>query len=607
MVDQATAKYLNDNIGAVLSKALSEMSVQQPNDGVDFLSQWLKNYAEQEDINVIRIQEENQMQQDRAVIQKKEAEKSARVAVKVSQKQSIEDSFKTLLEKFNDPAQQFQESYWDELVGVSKQYMGAQSVYLGILDEEGLQDVEPPLIRYTTENIFAGSPTLLDKVLPKMKDAETSTLTYNALAEAVPEEEQAAKFLWKPPLPPQDPVPEGEEAPPPPEGPKYLSVAIPCVTDTPITHYFEMPRLGAYLATPLVYPSYYTQEAFAEALKFEEEKAELLRIKTEKLAEREAQVREAEEKGLEAPVFDEEEEVPEPVMALPGVDAKMVLCMDTLGTNTLFDEAKYKDIMDLCDACAACKARTEIKEVDEQALFAIGVERRAAADEPETGLPNLRADAEVALQQPKDDAMADIAGMGLEAEAKAAAEEVCAKKFLHLQAKMLVDYYKEPIKTFLNQSFTTTPEMLNVIAGIAFIVGHSRAEVYPDRKAMLKWASIKKLFADGKDDFFVRIDAANLDVGRKNLTEEQKLAFIKTLMPADVPAFVEGETAKKIDPAFDVLFNFLNTAIEYRSAALKQMRADYNNRKKNAEEADPPEPFEEPELSTIDDDFEGLE
>merc|ERR1719157_95930 len=167
----------------------------------------------------------------------------------------------------------FEETYWADLVNVTKQYMGAQSVYLGLLDEEGLEDVEAPLIRYLNENVFSGSPSLLDKVLPKMKDAETTNLTYNALVESIPEEEHAAKYLWKPPPPPQDPVPEGEEPPPPPEGPKYLSVAVPCVTDAPIMHYFEMPRLGAYLATPLVYPTYYTQDAFAEAKKFEEEKA----------------------------------------------------------------------------------------------------------------------------------------------------------------------------------------------------------------------------------------------------------------------------------------------------------------------------------------------
>ena len=40
-------------------------------------------------------------------------------------------------------------------------------------------------------------------------------------------------------------------------------------------HYFEMPRLGAYAAFPLVYPTYYTQEAHAEEDEFELDASEV--------------------------------------------------------------------------------------------------------------------------------------------------------------------------------------------------------------------------------------------------------------------------------------------------------------------------------------------
>jgi len=138
------------------------------------------------------------MTQDRATTQKNEALKAAGREEKGKALQSVEDGYKALLAKFNDTETRFDESFWTELVAVSKQYMGGQSAYLGMLDEEGLEDVEAPLIRYLFENVFAGSPTLLDKILPKMKDAETSNLTYNALVESVPEEERGAKMLWCP-------------------------------------------------------------------------------------------------------------------------------------------------------------------------------------------------------------------------------------------------------------------------------------------------------------------------------------------------------------------------------------------------------------------------
>lgn len=608
MVDQSTAKYLNDNIGAVLSKALSEMAVQQPNDGVEFLAQWLNTYADNEEAKLVREQDEKQMEQDRAMTQKREGEKAARREKLAADKTAITDAYKGLLDKFNDQGQMFQDAYWSELVDVAKQHMGAQSVYLGVLDEEGLEDMEPPLIRYSHESIFTGSPTLLDKVLPKVnvRDAEVATLTYGSLAESIPEEEHAAKCLWKPAPPPQPPVPEGEEPPPPPEGPKYLPVTVPCVTDQPALHYFEMPRLGAYFASPLVYSTYYTQQAFGEAKQFEEEKAAGLRVKAEKEAEKQAQIEEAREKGVEEPEFPPEEEEPEKEMVLTGTTSKFVLCMDTLGTNTLFDESKFADIMALCDACAACKSRSEIKEIDDQAIFAIGTDRRAAAEDIESGIPSLKEDAKSALQGQQDEAMKEIADRGLEADPKKAVEEICFKKFTHLQAKQVVDYYKEHIKVWANTCFTVQPEVLNILAALSFLAGYTKVDVYPPRKQkieMIKWWKVKGLIVDDKlepDAFFNKLEASNVDIGRKGLEAEQKLAFIKGLLPADY----SEEKAREVDPAFEVLWTFVSTAVDYRESALKQAQVEYDERKKKAEEEETA--FEEPELVTVDDDFEGL-
>jgi len=92
----------------------------------------------------------------------------------------------------------------------------------------------------------------------------------------------------------------------------------------------------------------------------------------------------------------------------------------------------------------------------------------------------------------------------------------------------------------------------------------------------------------------------SIDVGRKNLAAEQKLSFIRSMVPAD---FSE-EKAREIDPSFEVLWTFLVSAIDYRTAALRQAKVEYEERKRVAESQDPPLPFEEPELTTIDDDFD---
>merc|ERR1712216_763376 len=103
------------------------------------------------------------------------------------------------------------------------------------------------------------------------------------------------------------------------------------------------------------------------------------------------------------------------------------------------------------------------------------------------------------------------------------------------------------------------------------------------------------------DSFFDKLSKVLLEVGsRKGLTNEQKLSFVQTLLPAD---FSE-EKAKEVDPAFEVLWSSLSAAVDFRSSALKQAQTEYNDRKKAAEEAE--QAFEEPELTTVDDDFEAL-
>jgi hypothetical protein len=607
MVDQATATYLNDNIGAVLAKALSEMAVQQPNDGVDFIAQWLKTYAEQEEMKTIRQKEEVQLKEDRVITQKKEEEKAKRSEVKLAEKTAIQDAYDKLLGLFNDPETMFTDSYWQVLVDVAKQQMGAQSVYLGLLDEEGLQGEEGPLVRYSHENIVQGSPTLLDKVLPKM-NGDVENLTFGALKEVktIPEEEHEKLCLWKPPMEPLPPPgPDGAEPEAPP-GPDYCPISVPCATDVPTMHYFEMPRLGAYLAVPLVYNTYYTQGAFASAKAFEEEKAEDLRKKEAAAKEKEEQIQAALDKGEPAPEFPEEEEVPEKVMELPGEKVQMVLCMDTLGANHLFQETRFVDMMALCDACAACKARTETKQVDEQALYAIAQLAQVPDDTGETELSRLRADVEKETSEATDLEMKAIAEKQppYEPEMRKALEECVQKKSIFTKAKTVVCMYRENVNTFVGKSYTVQDEVLKIFAAIAFLIGYAKEDVFPPRKLetkWLKWWKVKMLFEGGAaDTFFSKLEACDLEVGKKNLTAEQKLNFIQGLVPAEF----NEEKAREVGPAFEVLWTFLSTALDYRTGELKQKQAEFEQRKKDAEAAETP--FEEPDLTTVDDDFEAM-
>ena len=48
-------------------------------------------------------------------------------------------------------------------------------------------------------------------------------------------------------------------------------------------------------------------------------------------------------------------------MTLTGKTVKLVLCVDTLGTNVAIDQAKIVPVLELCNAAGKCKEASETK------------------------------------------------------------------------------------------------------------------------------------------------------------------------------------------------------------------------------------------------------
>merc|ERR1719262_1867614 len=157
---------------------------------------------------------------------------------------------------------------------------------------------------------------------------------------------------------PPDPLPEVTRL-------TQYPVCVDCVTDNTSVHYFNMTRLGAYLAVPLVYKSYYTEKALSEAKEFlkarKEEDKETLAKFEELKKEKEA----AGEPIPDAMPVDPDKE--EKLMELTPELKKRVLCLDTLGTNRKIDSCQIPKLIDLCKACAECKGRTEMDLLKQQA------------------------------------------------------------------------------------------------------------------------------------------------------------------------------------------------------------------------------------------------
>lgn len=593
MVDDATAKYLRENIMTlggqpVLSRALAEMAVAQPRDGVAFVAQWLKVFAEQEEAKAWREKEEALLKEERTKTQQILEAQSAKRKVQEEAKKELEDLFDGFLAKMNAPETDFMavgpgDGHWQELVEIVKKTCGVEAVYLASCDEEGLEGApEGPALQY--ECASQGSEWMCEKILPTGGGVTWGCLEDNPPDEAFVEPE-AKKFFWRPAeelLPAPEPA-EGEE---PVERPrlKNYPVHIPCVTDVDSVHYFDMTRLGAYLAVPLVYNSYYTADAMEDAVKFEEEK------KAEAVVRKEA---EEEKEKLEAAGEELPEELkakledPEPKeMVLREKLVKRVLCLDTLGTNSYIDENKIPQILALCNAVAGCKARTELKQVDGQAITQIDEEVRTMQEEE---IKELAA----AVEQADEEAKAA-------AEAEAEEEEdklVVQKKYAYSAAKQMASQRKDLI-VGLKSWVVASAEIINTVLAAAMLLGIPKEAVYPRRKSTLQWEKIKHQLDDGLFDQFEKMDFA---ADRKGLAPEHKLSYIKGLIPV-VDDDAKARDASLRSPGFGMFLSMVQAAVAFREAHLAAVKAAFTKRKAAAEEAG--EEFKETLPHELDDDQE---
>lgn len=570
-MDAGAAKYLEENVGGILAKALAEMATVQPKDGVDFLSKWLAQYAEQEEAKTVKEQVEQDLAKMRAQTREKLAEKEAERQKKLAETQKLETMYSTLFEKFNNEETVFEDKFWQELVDVAQATAGAAAVYIGVQEpgEEG-SEITGPHISY--EYATKGSEWMTEKVLPEGKG-----VTWGALTENPAEENFKEMCLWKPPS--VEPVVEVEEGAEPveqkPSSPFY-PVSVECVTDVDKMHYFDMTRLGAFLAIPVVYQSYYNGDAYADAKTFEEEKkAEAIRRAEEEAARQAAiDAGEAEPEAVEPP---EEKQ-----LVMRGTDVKMVLCLDTLGTNTAFEESNAMKILELAKACSQCKSKTEFKQVDNQVLSVIDDHLRAEMDEH---VAECADNVEQGFMEQLEAEQAEA-----EDELK---KELIQKKFAFLKALQVAKEMHELIGSLTSWVYTTS-DVMNVVAALAYFAGYKKADIYPRRKSTMDWQKLKMLL-NAPLVLLEKVIKKEIEGPRKDVLPEHLHAFILQLAS---PAEMDGEKAKEISPAFQLIFNLVQAGCAYRNADLELRKAEFNKQKEEAGEE-----YEGPALEDLDDDF----
>lgn len=338
------------------------------------------------------------------------------------------------------------------------------------------------------------------------------------------------------------------------------------------------------MAVPLVYPSYYNDKALTEAQEFEKQLQEAKKLKDEAAAE------EAEKKRLEeeanpkpegedgAQAASEKAPSPEPEEekdpTLSGDPVRMVLCLDTLGSNTAFEEAKMKDLLELCRVAGECKAKMEMRQVRSQAKVIV-----ALNPEEEEALA-LTEEATKALDEEKENELKKVDELEPpieDADHKAIRKELVEKKYDYQRQLAVLEARKEELFAFKSWVVVQS-EVLNVLAGVALLFDYPSEKLYPRRKKAFKWEVLKNILAD---DLFANIRITDMEKPRKKLRPEQRMKALNDLLPK--PEFTEEE-AKKVSPVFKDLWNFAQSARAYRQADLNWRKAEFNKEKEDGGE-----------------------
>lgn len=236
-------------MGDALSTGLAAIAVQQPDDSVEFLGNFLLNYVETKR-SELEVEEMRQKAKQEVLVKKAAEDEAAAELTKAAAGKAVLRQEEDKLEKDIKKASEVTECIGDVLSFLQKN-AGATSAYIAhkeaVVKEEGEDPVNQlQYVNATPENAF-----LIGKVLPEGGEPDdegkyprASGITFDA---------------WKLVDPPE---PEEGEEPGEPTAPDYLHVANSI--REPRTKFFGVPKLGAYACATFRYKTYLHANVFED-------------------------------------------------------------------------------------------------------------------------------------------------------------------------------------------------------------------------------------------------------------------------------------------------------------------------------------------------------
>ncbi|CAG9313927.1 unnamed protein product [Blepharisma stoltei] len=554
--DHPDVSYLkSDAVGKVLSKALGQLYKHQPSNPLHFLGNWLINYAsltKNKEISKKKAEETIRLKQkyENAIQDMiKQQEKSAEEAAKKFQK---ENDFRTKIESTLDV-----DDLLTEFANHLKEELDCTGVYIGILEKikrpitdlDGefahVDDSAPDHIRYIAAS--AGHEFMIDKTLKE----DEGEITYSIWKE---EEAEVDK-------------PESEDGDHEKVVEKKAKFAyVPDVVNNPKIKFFDVPKLGAYFATPLTYKSCLSESSFDtavdDALDCRRRRADQ-ELEREKKSEDNKTYREGEENP------EEEEKVWEDIQEAPYVttDIKLVVCVDTMGKDCEISEEKRNYVIQWVEFFKSQWERAE----DESLRHDVSVYMK----QHDLDLQNLQDKQGEWVENERvaiDERLAD-----LEAGASEETKELeTAIVLLNLYRDRLLEKYV--VDQFYSYKEFKFLKYSRVIQLVLYYFGVPKAQIVEPGTNRLNWKLAKKAL---NDDFLNTLKHIN-PCGPK---PPKPPAYAMTKKLQNDLSNISFDDVQHYSFPLSLLYSFLDQLLKVRILDVSNRRRDYNNKQEERENA----------------------
>ena len=546
--DHPDVEYLKqDEIGLVISKGLGELYVTKPTNPLHYLGNWLLNHAavlKKEEAEKTRAQRKSELIEKHAQAMldqenlKKEQEEKAQTA------QQQEEDFKSTIANSLDV-----DDLLPSLADHLKQKTQATACYIGILekvkkpvtdadDENAHLDPEAPeVIRYIIAT--PGHEFMVNKVLKE----EEGEITYSVFKE----EEQA-----------------DEEAPEEPQPQKLKTAFVSDVVNEPRIKFFDVPKLGSYMALPLVYRSCLEETAFDTGL---EDLLECKRLRAEQEEEKE-KIESMKEQGEEIPEELAEKEFNEiKESEYKKTPIKLVVCLDTMGQDREFTAQEKEHAENWVNFFKEEWERAEVQSLEKDIYTHLEVSEKEQ---------NLQTEKESEWTEEEktaqDEALKEV-DPGLSDEAKSIHT---LKALLEVYRKRLLQ--EEILTSLLDFKKVKAIKFVKVFQIAFYYFGVTKERVVEPGTNKIHWKTAKNCLNEGFELYIKYLDPC----GEKPPVPP---VYAKTKRLEEELSKITPEDLQSYSPALFLLYKFLDTCFKLRISDVTLRRKEYQAKVEEREAA----------------------